>query len=333
MKHEKVPEVSVIIPAFRRPGSLKRAIKSVLEQTFQDFEVIVVDDNNPGEIKTQTHEIIQDFNDERLRYAPHEINKGNAVARNKGINLAKGEYVAFLDDDDFFLPQKLEEHINILGKSAEDVILTYSQHYGIDTGNNYKVITPTNNEGRSGYIYEYMLHRYFEKTRYPPILFQIWDALIKKQFIQDMCFDEGEEDSFLLRLARRGKFIFVAKVLHVQYLEGERLSSPTTLPDNLRTKHPQDIIYKEQDIIYKEHSKYMAEHGIKFDRSQKIAMHSLVRGTRFIRKGNVAEGRKMILYALKLKPSLYSLLAFLLSFMGKSFFVKALKSGKEFLEG
>lgn len=326
MKHEKVPKVSVIIPTFGRPGLLKRAIKSVLEQTFQDFEIIVVDDNNPGEIKTQTHEIIQDFNDERLRYVPHEINKGNAVARNTGINLAKGEYVAFLDDDDIFLPQKLEEHINILGKSAGDVILTYSQHYGIDTGNNYKVLTPTNNEGKSGYIYEYMLRNYFEKTCYPPILFQIWDALIKKQFIQDMCFNKGGEDGFLLRFARRGKFIFVAKALHVQYLEGERLSSPTTSPDNLRAK-------RRTDTIYKEHSKYMAEHGIKFDRSQKIAMQSLVRGTRFIRKGNITEGRKMILYALKLKPSLYGLLAFLLSFAGKSFFVRALKIRQRILGG
>ena len=63
MKHEKAPKVSVIIPTFRRPDLLKRAIKSVLEQTFQDFEIIVVDDNNPGEIEIQTHEIVRDFND------------------------------------------------------------------------------------------------------------------------------------------------------------------------------------------------------------------------------------------------------------------------------
>ncbi|MCD6599969.1 MAG: glycosyltransferase family 2 protein [Dehalococcoidia bacterium] len=318
MKHEKAPKVSVIIPTFRRPDLLKRAIKSVLEQTFQDFEIIVVDDNNPGEIEIQTHEIVRDFNDERLRYVPHEINKGNAAARNTGINLAKGEYVAFLDDDDIFLPQKLKEHINILDESTEDVVLTYSQHYGLDTGNNYRVISPTKNERKSGYIYEYMLRNYFEKTRYPSILFQTWDALIKKQFIQDMRFDEGGVDGFLLRLARRGKFIFVAKVLHVQYLEGERLSSPTTSPGNLSGNRPSDMIYKQ-------HSKYIAEHGIKFDPSYKIAMHSLVIGTRFIRKGNIAEGKKMIFHALRVKPSLYSLLVFLLSFTGKSFFVKALK--------
>ena len=231
-----------------------------------------------------------------------------------------------MDDDDIFLPQKLEEHINILDESGEDVVLTYSQHYGIDTGNNYRVITPTKNEGKSGYIYEYMLRNYFEKTRYPSILFQIWDALIKNQFTQDMRFNKGREDGFLLRLARRGKFIFVAKALHVQYLEGERLSSPTTSPSNLRAN-------RRTDTIYKEHSKYMAEHGIKFDRSQKIAMQSLVRGTRFIRKGNIAEGRNMILYALKLKPSLYGLLAFLLSFAGNPFFVRALKSRQRILGG
>ena len=326
MKHKKVPQVSVIIPTFERPGLIRRAVNSVLEQTFQDFEVIVVDDNNPGEIKNQTHEVIRELNDERLRYIPSETNKGNAVARNTGINLAKGKYVAFLDDDDIFLPQKLEEHVNILGKSAEDVILTYSQHYGIDAGNNYRVITPTSNEGKSGNIYEYMLRRYFEKTCYPPILFQHWDALIKKRFIQDMCFDKGGEDRFLLRLARKGKFVFVARVLHVQYLEGKRISSPTTSPGNPRARY-------HVDMIYEDNSKYMAEHGINFDRLQKIAMQSLIQGTRLIRKGNISEGRKMILHALKMKPSFYSLLAFLLTFMGKPFFVRALKIRQRILGG
>jgi len=62
-------------------------------------------------------------------------------------------------------------------------------------------------------------------------------------------------------------------------------------------------------------------------------MALLVKGTRFIRKGNMAEGRKMIFYALKIKPSLYSLLAFLSSFLGKSFFIRALKIRQKILGG
>jgi len=316
MKSEKMPKVSVIIPTRGRYDKLKKAIKSVLDQTFQEFEILIIDGNdNKGFLKTK--EICKSFDDNRIHIIKQQ-KQGIADARNCGLENAIGNYIAFLDDDDVFLPKKLEKHVKILDKSSEDVVLTYSQHYGVDRENNYKVITPTQKEGKSGYIYDYMLKRYFEKVCYPSILFQIWDAVIKKRFIQDMRFDErlaGPEDDFLLRLAKKGKFIFINEVLHVQYLEGERLSSPASLPSN----------FSLMDIIYKKHSKYMAKKGIKYNRSARISLSLLVRGTKFIRRGEIREGRKMLFQAMKLKPSLYSLLAFISSFFGKSFFIEALR--------
>jgi len=188
-------KVSVIIPSYGRPHLLKRAIKSVLDQTFQNFEIIVIDDNDPGEYKNKTKKIIESFNDKGIRYIPHKKNKGNNAARNTGLNYANGEYIAFLDNDDVFLPKKLEEHVSILDKSDNDVVLTYAQHLGLDEKNDYETISPIEKEAKSGYIYGDMLKRYFKKG----ILFQNWDAVIRKKIIEDLKFDyKGGVDDFVL---------------------------------------------------------------------------------------------------------------------------------------
>lgn len=318
---EKIPSVSVIIPTCKRIRELKRAIESVLNQTFQDFEVVVVDDNNLGETKDQVKKIVEDFCDKRLRYISHEKNKGNAIARNTGIKLARGKYIAFLDDDDIFLPKKLEKHVKILDKSSEDVVLTYAQHLGVDRINNYKVASPLEKDAKSGYIYDYMLKRYFKKG----ILFQVWDAVIKRKYIENMKFDEGGVDDFLLRLAKRGKFIFIPEILHIQNLDAEGRISTTSI----RSLPP--II--ESDIIYKKHFDYIKKRGIKYDRQARISRCFLTRGTRLIRRGKINDGRKHILYSIKLKPSLYALFVLISSFFGKSFFVKILKLRQKMIGG
>ena len=94
----KNPTVSVIIPTYNRAHLVGRAIKSVLNQTYRDFEIIVVDDGSTD----NTKDIIKEFQkkDKRIKYIPYEKNKGGSAARNTGIKAAKGEYIAFLDSDD-----------------------------------------------------------------------------------------------------------------------------------------------------------------------------------------------------------------------------------------
>ncbi len=99
--------VSVVIPSYNRANVLPRAVKSVLAQTYQDFEIIIIDDCS----KDNTQEVVKNFNDPRIRYIRHEINKGGNAARNTGIKAANGEFVAFLDSDDEWLPTKLEKQI------------------------------------------------------------------------------------------------------------------------------------------------------------------------------------------------------------------------------
>jgi len=94
--NEKNPTVSVIIPTYNRAHTIGRAIKSVLNQTYQDFEIIVVDDGSTD----NTEEVVKSFRDKRIRYIQHKKNKGAAAARNTGIKSAKGKYIAFQDSDD-----------------------------------------------------------------------------------------------------------------------------------------------------------------------------------------------------------------------------------------
>ena len=98
------PEISVIIPTHNRAWALARAVSSVLNQTFEDFELLVVDDGSTD----QTQELLESFDDSRLRVIKEPSNGGVSRARNRGIGLARGEWIAFLDSDDEWLPHKLQ---------------------------------------------------------------------------------------------------------------------------------------------------------------------------------------------------------------------------------
>ncbi len=108
------PPVSVVIPSHNRAAMLRRAIESVLAQTFADFELIVVDDASTD----NTAEVIQESGDPRVRVVQNAVREGAARARNKGIEAASGEWVAFLDSDDEWLPRRLELQVERLRGSA-----------------------------------------------------------------------------------------------------------------------------------------------------------------------------------------------------------------------
>lgn len=109
------PLVSVIIPTYKGQKKLERAIKSIRTQTYKNVEIIVVDDNNPDtQERKETEKIIGKLQSANLMYIQHEKNKNGAAARNTGIAAAQGKYVCFLDDDDIYLPTRIEESVNIL---------------------------------------------------------------------------------------------------------------------------------------------------------------------------------------------------------------------------
>lgn len=107
--------VSVIIPSYKRSDTVTRAVNSVLNQSYKDLEVLVVDDNIPGDkYSVILKKVIESINDKRVRLVTQSQHINGAKARNVGIENANGEYVAFLDDDDEWLPRKLEKQIAFL---------------------------------------------------------------------------------------------------------------------------------------------------------------------------------------------------------------------------
>jgi glycosyltransferase involved in cell wall biosynthesis len=109
------PKVSVIIPCYNYADYLKICLQSVLAQTFQDFEIIVVDDSSTD----HTPEVVKEFRDSRLRYVRHEKNLGPATAQNTGIKLACGEYIAAIGADDLMKPNNLAIKVAILERYPE----------------------------------------------------------------------------------------------------------------------------------------------------------------------------------------------------------------------
>ena len=114
--------VSVVIPTYKRSEMLKRAIDSVLEQSYNNVECIVVNDNTPGDEFSQIlYKLIEEYkNDKRFHFLEQKVHKNGAAARNVGIRYAHGEYVAFLDDDDYWDVEKIEEQIAVLNDLPSD---------------------------------------------------------------------------------------------------------------------------------------------------------------------------------------------------------------------
>jgi glycosyltransferase involved in cell wall biosynthesis len=98
------PFFSIIIPAYNRAHSIKKAIASILNQTFNDFEIIIIDDASID----NTKEVIDGIEDPRINYYRNETNQERCISRNKGIEIAKGDYICFLDSDDYHLPNHLQ---------------------------------------------------------------------------------------------------------------------------------------------------------------------------------------------------------------------------------
>lgn len=113
-----MPKVSVIIPTCNRPELLARAIHTVLLQTYQDFEIIVVDDGDNNSAKAT----IAALHDARITYIAHDVpRRGGSATRNTGIKNAKTEFIAFCDDDDEWLPEKLAVQMEQFANTGVDV--------------------------------------------------------------------------------------------------------------------------------------------------------------------------------------------------------------------
>jgi glycosyltransferase involved in cell wall biosynthesis len=122
--------VSVVIPAYNRAETLSRAIDSVLAQTFEDFEIIVVDDGSTDE----TPAVVESYDDDRIDYRRLDRNRGANIARNRGIKIAEGDLLSFLDSDDELHPEHLERVVERFWESSDHCAGVYTSFESVIDG-------------------------------------------------------------------------------------------------------------------------------------------------------------------------------------------------------
>lgn len=124
MKYEDKPLISVITPTYNAERFIKETIESVQEQTYDNWEMIIVDDAS----KDQTRQIVKQYceKDARIQLIQLEKNSGSAVARNTAMDHAKGRFIAFLDSDDLWLPEKLDKQIKFMLEN--NVAFSYTRY-------------------------------------------------------------------------------------------------------------------------------------------------------------------------------------------------------------
>lgn len=122
--------VSIIMPSWNTERFIAETIKSVINQTYTNWELLIVDDCSTD----KTDEIVASFNDNRIKYFHNEKNSGAALTRNKALREAKGEWIAFLDSDDLWMPEKLEKQIEFMEENG--YAFSYTNYEEIDVNGN-----------------------------------------------------------------------------------------------------------------------------------------------------------------------------------------------------
>jgi len=210
------PVVSVVLSTYNRREKLQRAVNSVLAQTLSDIEIIIVDNASTDD----TQEAVRGINDGRIRYIRHETNLGGPAARNTGIKNAKASYIALLDDDDEWMPRKLEKQVQKFQQNRPPVGLIYvgSEIYNENT----KKVQDINYPQFRGNVYERLL--------LSTIIGSCSSVLVKKECFQKVgMFDEEltscQDWDMWLRIAGKYEFDFVPDVLARINEHGSQIST------------------------------------------------------------------------------------------------------------
>ena len=198
------PLVSVITPTYKRPEQLPRAIQSVLNQTYPNVEIIVIDDNDPeSEGRRKTEQIMLPYeSNPRVKYIKHEHNKNGAAARNTGARHSQAKYIALLDDDDEFLPKKIESQVDIMESRSLEWGACYSMAYTKKTTGDYLPLT----ENREGELYLKALTRELSFLAGSNLLVRrdVWDEV--KGFTET--FKRNQDKEFTTKILKKYKLAY-----------------------------------------------------------------------------------------------------------------------------
>jgi len=292
-----MPKISIIIPTYNRAKFIKETIGSVLTQTVEDLEIIVVDDGSIDETQKIIEKLI--IKDNRIKYF-YQNNCGKpSIPRNLGFKNSTGEYIAFLDSDDVWFPKKLEKQIELFEKDKSGKLGF------VDCG--YVIIDENGSEIKQNYSFHVYRGEVFREFLKDHTIVTPGSILIKRNVLNKVgIFDERfkcmDDWDMWLRISKYYNFDFTDEKLFKYRVHKNSIT--------VRVSH----IEKMQDVIYifeKNKKDYYLYHPQKFKESG--VFHCCV--------GDMITGRKFLKEAIKLTPKDYKIyFHYILSLFGKNFY-------------
>lgn len=204
------PLVSVIIPTFNRDFIIEKSINSVLNQTYENFELIIVDDGSTD----KTEDVIGAIDDKRIKYIKLEKNCGMCCARNIGTKHSKGDYIAIHDSDDLWVNTKLEKHINFMVNSKTDLSFSKMERHYLD---GRSIIVPN----RTPDITNNLLHNLLRGNFIPSItMFMTRNMANKLEF--DISVKRFTDWDYAIRAVKSGyKIGYIPEILAISFVQND----------------------------------------------------------------------------------------------------------------
>ncbi|MGH8002234.1 MAG: glycosyltransferase family 2 protein [Brasilonema sp.] len=287
-----MPKVSVCIPTFNRVNLLPFAIESVLQQTYQDFELIICDDGSQDE----TPKLMSQYTDSRIKYIRHSYNIGKSNNMCSGFNAATGEYFIKFDDDDRLTSDFLSHTTAILEKDSS-IDFVGTDHWVIDINNIRDETKTQENSRRWGRtnlpegVVENLLEVVFVNQS-----FQIGATLFRRSVLQELGFMQPnwqncEDNDLFVRLALAGnKGYYLPELLMEYRFHAQQQGIDRAIP------------YLTDKLRYLESYQFELEKLDKI-RQQRLAETQLLLGLRLIEKGETQKGRELVLAGKSFYPA------------------------------
>ncbi len=284
------PLITAIITTYKRPVEiLKRAVLSVINQTYRNWELYIINDYPEDEkISLDISSMLQEITDNRICYICMEKNSGACAARNRGIELSKGEYIALLDDDDEWCPEKMALQVEAFKNNK--VGLVYSPFYNItDISQKPQIIARDTSSGNV-----------FEKMIYRNIAGGCSMTMFSRKAVNDCgMFDErllsSQDYDFYLRISQKYEFSYVGKPLVKRYLLDESITKnpeKQRLGWELFTEKHQNIYLSHKDAYSYRINRRVSELFENGDFSQALKYYVKALRVKPISKHNVLEPLK-----------------------------------------
>ncbi len=297
------PKITVVIVTYNRPDFVEKAIQSVLNQTFTDFELIIVDNGT----KIIAKDVVKNFNDLRIKYIQNNKNTDCAGGKNIGMKNMTGEFIAFLDDDDVWFPSKLELQIDAFKKNPE-------------SGFCFTAVTQVFDHGAIDSVVPDGMNDYYERALAKFSSFLSVTLMIRKDVINDVgymdeLFPSHTDIEWVIRIAKKYKGIGINKPL-VRVMS---LSSHQQMGKNFKRR----IVGRNMIL-----SKYKNE----FEKRPKVLTKHLLMLAKFYRDdGQYKEAKKIFKNVYKMDSKLWTFVHYLsMYFNGFLYKIFRLSKGKSF---